>query len=226
MALIPARGGSKGIKRKNIKELNGLPLIAHSILAGKESVYIDHVFVSTEDTEIAQIAQKYGADIPSMRPKELAQDESTTLEVVLHALKHFVNADEWDALILLQPTQPLRTAKDIDKAIQTFYKYGRKGLVSVSEVKESPLLMRFYEKDQTLIKLLEQSSSVRRQDMPQYYRVNGAIYINAIETICQETSFNDNPIGYKMEVSHSVDIDEEVDFALANYYIKTRLSDG
>lgn len=218
MALIPARGGSKGVKRKNIKNLNGLPLIVYSIRAGKESKYIDRVFVSTEDKEIAALAKKYGAEVPAMRPRELARDESTTLDVVIHAVQNFVDSNEWDALVLLQPTQPLRTAEDIDDAIRFFYEKGRRGLVSVSKVNDSPLFIRCIRSDGTLTKLVEQSSAVRRQDMPEYYRVNGAIYINAIEDINGKTSFNDNPIGFKMEVSHSVDIDEEKDFVVAEYY--------
>ncbi len=220
LALIPARGGSKGIKRKNIRDLNGKPLIAYSILAARESRYIDEVFVSTEDEEIAAVAREYGASVPMMRPAELAQDKSTTISVVCHAVRNFISVDEWDALVLLQPTQPLRTAEDIDGAIECFYGHDRQGLVSVSPVTDHPILMRRFEDGDRLVRLLEQGSTVRRQDMPEYYRVNGAVYINAVEEIDEATSFNDNEIGYRMEQSHSVDIDEEADLAVAEFYLK------
>ena len=220
LALIPARGGSKGIKRKNIRDLNGKPLIAYSILAARESRYIDEVFVSTEDEEIAAVAREYGASIPMMRPAGLAQDKSTTISVVCHAVRNFISANEWDALVLLQPTQPLRTAEDIDGAIEYFYGHDRQGLVSVSPVTDHPILMRRFEDGDRLVRLLEQGSTVRRQDMPEYYRVNGAVYINAVEKIDEATSFNDNEIGYRMEQSHSVDIDEEADLAVAAFYLK------
>ncbi|MCM1232443.1 MAG: acylneuraminate cytidylyltransferase family protein [Ruminococcus flavefaciens] len=221
MALIPARGGSKGVKRKNIRNLNGKPLIAYSILAAKESKYIDEVFVSTEDGEISEIAKFYGAQVPMMRPAELARDQSTVIEVVCHVLKNFIHIQEWDSLVLLQPTQPLRTSEDIDCAIEYFYNHNRRGLVSVSLVHDSPILIRYFN-NHILMKLLEQNSTMRRQDMPEYYRVNGALYINAIEEIDLSTSFNDNPLGFKMDISHSVDIDEESDFVMAEFYMKQK----
>lgn len=218
MALIPARGGSKGIKRKNIRELCGQPLIAHTIMTAKSSCYIDSVFVSTEDSEIAGIASSYGALVPMLRPIELAEDDSTTLDVVLHAVSEFINADEWDALVLLQPTQPLRTTEDVDGAIEFFYKNNRKSVVSISEVNDSPILMRYFDECGNMKKLLEIRSTIRRQEMPKYYRVNGAIYINALEEINSTTSFNDNELGFVIERSHSVDIDEEQDLILAQYF--------
>lgn len=223
MALIPARGGSKGIKRKNIKDLCGKPLIAYTILAAKESCYIDEVYVSTEDMEIAEIAKQYGAVIPVLRPMELAEDKSKTLDVVIHAVNNFINKNEWDALVLLQPTQPLRTVEDIDGAIEFFYQNGRKSIVSISEVRDSPILMRYFDQNGDMQKLLDVSSTVRRQDMPKYYHVNGVIYINAIEEINENTSFNDNRLGFIMEQIHSVDIDQEEDLYLARYYIEKNL---
>ncbi len=220
MALIPARGGSKGIKRKNIRELCGKPLIAYSIIAAKESKYIDEVFVSTEDLEIAEIAGEYGALLPCLRPMRLAEDTSKTLDVVLHAVENFVDREAYDALVLLQPTQPLRTAEDIDGAIAFFYQHNRMDLVSISEVEDSPILMRYIDENGNMKKLLSMGSTVRRQEMPKYYRVNGAIYINAMEKIDNDVSFNDNKLGFIMNKSHSVDIDEEKDMCIARYYLE------
>ena len=127
LALIPARGGSKGIKDKNIIELCGKPLIAYSIDAAKNSKYIDDILVSTDSEKIAEVAKKYGARVPFLRPYELATDTSTTLDVVLHAID-YVNKEEkkYDTLILLQPTAPLRKTEDIDSAIEKFFLFEEK----------------------------------------------------------------------------------------------------
>lgn len=219
VAFIPARGGSKGVKRKNIRELAGKPLIYYTITAALESKYIDRVIVSTEDEEIAKISINFGAEIPSLRPIELAKDTTTTLEVILDGVNAYLNPREWDSLVLLQPTQPLRTAEDIDHAIEFYYKNGKKSLVSVSEADDHPVLMRYFDKANHLNKYLNISSTLRRQEMGKVYRVNGAIYINQMAELNAETSFNDNEIGYIMEKSHSVDIDDLSDFALAEYYL-------
>lgn len=223
LALIPARGGSKGIKDKNIYPLGGKPLIAHSVLAAKKSKYIDRILVSTDSPRIAEVAREYGADVPFLRPSEYAQDHSKTIDAVLHAIRRLKeNGDDYDILTLLQPTQPLRTAEDIDGALEIFIKSGEKPVVSISEVKDHPLLIRSVATDNSLVHLLPQSSTVRRQDFPVYYRVNGCIYINRIKDVTESTSFNDNPCPYIMEKEHSVDIDEPADLAVAEYYLRLR----
>ncbi len=219
LALIPARGGSKGIPHKNIIDLCGKPLIAYSIEAGLKSKYIDYVMVSTDDEEIAAVSREYGAEVPFMRPAELASDTSRTVDAVIHSINTLKETGKvFDTLVLLQPTQPLRTSDDIDGAIEKYFECGEAPLVSVSEVEDHPILIRTLDKDQ-LIPLLNVSSTCRRQDMPKYYRVNGCIYINNVGEIDSNTSFNDNKVGYIMEQSHSVDIDELKDLALAEYYL-------
>lgn len=221
LALIPARGGSKGIKNKNIVLLDGKPLISYTISAASRSKYIDSVIVTTDSEQIAQIAVQYGAQVPFLRPAELAQDTSKTIDVVVHALSELAKRnDNYDAVVLLQPTQPLRNESDIDGAIEKFYLMQRKGLVSVSEVKDHPLLIRQIKEDGELKKILNVSSTCRRQDMPKYYRVNGCIYINSVEEINPATSFNDNEIPYVMPVSRSIDIDEAIDLRLAELYLR------
>lgn len=221
LSIIPARGGSKGIPRKNIIDLCGRPLISYTIDAGKNSKYIDYVMVSTDDEEIAQVARANGAEVPFLRPEELASDTAKTIDVILHVIKCLREiGQEFDILVLLQPTEPLRTCDDVDAAIETYFEYGCEALASVSEVDDHPILVRSIQ-NKKLKPLLNISSTVRRQDMPKYYRVNGCIYINAISEINVKTSFNDNPIPYIMEKSHSVDIDELNDLALAEYYIKS-----
>lgn len=220
LALIPARGGSKGIKDKNIIDLCGKPLIAYSIECGLQSKYIDSVVVTTDSEKIAEVSRQYGARVPFLRPAEYAQDTSTTLVAVLHAVNTLKEMGEsYDALLLLQPTQPLRTSEDVDKAIEAYFENGEEDLVSVSLVSDHPLHIRTVEENGKLKKLLDSSSTCRRQDMPPFYRVNGCIYINNLNELNDKTSFNDNSVPYIMEQSHSVDIDDLADFYLAEYYL-------
>lgn len=220
LGLIPARGGSKGIPHKNIVDLCGKPLINYTIEAGLNSKYIDYLMVSTDSQEIAEVSKATGAEVPFMRPSELASDTTKTVDAVVHAIKTLdKNGEEFDTLVLLQPTQPLRTTDDIDKSIEIYVERGCNPLASVSLVDDHPLLIRSISEDK-LIPLLNESSTCRRQDMPLYYRINGCIYINEINSISEKTSFNDNPVPYIMDLSHSIDIDEPCDLAIAEYYLR------
>ena len=221
LALIPARGGSKGIKDKNIINLNGSPLISYSVLAGRKSKYVDRVVVTTDSARIAEVAKTYGADVPFLRPAELASDTAKTIDAVLHTIQELQRENaEYDILVLLQPTQPLRTAQDIDGALETFCRNGMKPLVSVREVEEHPVLIRTIDEMGMLHPMLSTGSTIRRQDMPKYYLVDGSIYINRIAEFNRETSFNDNSVPYIMEANHSVDIDEMRDLQIAELYLK------
>ena len=220
LALIPARGGSKGIPGKNIKDLAGKPLIAHTIEAAKNCSYISKVVVSTDSQEIADVAKKYGAEIPCLRPAELASDTAKTMDAVLHMIETLKEAGEkYDYLVLLQPTSPLRNASDIEGAVELAMESG-KDVVAVSAVSDHPILVRTCDEDGNLTPLLQQNSTVRRQDMPNYYRVNGSIYVNCLDQFGEDTSFNDNPVGYHMPAERSVDIDEPIDFAIAEFYLQ------
>ncbi len=220
LGIIPARGGSKGIPHKNIVDLCGKPLISYTIEAGLKSNYIDYLMVSTDDNEIASLSRELGAQIPFLRPKELASDKAKTLDAILHATNNLYDMGMvFDDLVLLQPTQPLRTAEDIDGAIEKYFENGCKDLASVSEVDDNPILIRFIKNDE-LIPILNMSSTCRRQDMPKYYRVNGCIYINNIRYLNENTSFNDNIIPYIMKKEHSIDIDDYFDLEVAGLYLK------
>lgn len=222
LALIPARGGSKGIKNKNIVDLCGRPLISYTIEAAKKSKYVDSVIVSTDSEEIAEVAVSCGANVPFLRPAALALDTSTTIAAVCHAIQTLAkNGDRYDVLILLQPTSPLRTQRDIDRALEKFEREGLP-IASVSKAKDSPILLRKLTGESQMASLLGLPSTVRRQDMPPAYRVNGSIYINTISSLNESTSFNDNNCPYVMEESHSVDIDDYLDIEIAKYYIKKR----
>ncbi len=219
LALIPARGGSKGIKNKNIKHVGGKPLICHTIDQAKKSKYIDSVVVSTDTEKIRSIALKSGARVPFIRPKKLATDTAKTVHVVTHALEMLKELGEmYDVLILLQPTQPLRSVRDIDNALELFVEKKGKSVVSVCEA-HNLLLMRKIKKNGLVLSVQDRPSDVRRQDMENFYVVNGAIYINKVSDISDSTSFNDNAIAYIMPKSRSVDIDEDFDLFLADLLI-------
>nr|WP_300840671.1 acylneuraminate cytidylyltransferase family protein [uncultured Acetatifactor sp.] len=222
LAIIPARGGSKGIPHKNIIDLCGRPLISYTIEAAIRSKYIDYTIVSTDDEEIAKVSKEYGAEIPFLRPAELATDTSKTIESVIYTIRTVQERGKFfDTIVLLQPTQPLRTSEDIDGAIEKYDESGNVPLASVSEVDDHPILIRAIEKEQ-LIPLLNTPSTCRRQDMPAFYRVNGCIYINEISEVNEHTSFNDNILPYIMDKRHSVDIDEEQDLVIAEYYLNLK----
>ncbi|CEN21730.1 cytidylyltransferase domain-containing protein [Paraclostridium sordellii] len=222
LAIIPARAGSKGIKDKNIIDLNGKPLIAHSIEAGLKSKYINKVVVSTDGEKIAKIAKDYGAEVPFLRPKHLATDTAKTIDCVIHCIEELKkNGEEYDYVVLLQPTQPLRQPWHIDEAFELIIKRNEDSLVSISKVKDHPVLMRTIDKNGYAINLLEGSSTKRRQEFPDFYKVNGAIYINKInENLNYDTSFNDNKLVYMMDEQYGIDIDDMLDMEIAKLLIK------
>lgn len=219
LAIIPARGGSKGIPGKNIKELAGKPLIAYTIEAARRAPSVSRVVVSTDSQEIADIAMRYGAEVPFLRPEELASDTAKTMDAVMYTLEELARRGEtYDYMVLLQPTSPLRTSEDIEGCIKKAFFSGQ-DVVAISEVSDSPILMRCKDREDRLTSLIDGSSTIRRQDMPVYYRVNGSIYVNKVEGLSCFTSLNDNPVGYIVPKERSVDIDEPVDFAVAEYYL-------
>lgn len=225
LAIIPARAGSKGIKDKNIIDLNGKPLIAYSIEAGLSSKYIDKVVVTTDGEQIADVARKYGADVPFLRPNNLASDTSKTIDAVIHCIEELNKYnEEYDYMVLLQPTQPLRQSWHIDEAIELILEKDEDALVSVSKVNDHPILMRTIDENGHTKNLLQECSTKRRQDFPNYYKVNGAIYINKInENLNSNTSLNDNELAYIMDSKYDVDIDELLDLHIAELVMKKKL---
>ncbi len=227
LAIIPARGGSKGIPRKNIISVNGKPLIQYTIDVAKKSKYIDRIIVSTEDEEIADIALSSGAEVPFLRPKELAQDETKTIDVLVDVIKKLkLSGKEYDYSILLQPTQPLRQPFHIDESIERLIELNEDSLISISEVKEHPILMKTIDENGKLQNLLNSRSDIRRQDFSKIYKVNGAIYINKInEQFNKNTSLNDNKIAYIMDKKYDLDIDEPEDLLFLEFMLKTLIED-
>ena len=228
LAIIPARSGSKGIKNKNIINLNGKPLISYTIESALKSKYIDDVIVSTDGVEIKNISLEYGAKVPFMRPKCLATDTSKTIDTVIYCIEEMKKLGfEYDYVVVLQPTQPLRQAYHIDEAINMLLDSGKDSLVSVSKVDNHPLLIRRIDDKKILYKLINENSTKRRQDFEDYYKVNGAIYINKInENLNLDTSLNDNELGYIMDKKFDVDIDENLDIEIAKLLIEKLKAEG
>ena len=228
LGLIPARGGSKGIPSKNIIEIYGKPLIQYSIECAKGSKYLDRTIISTDDTKIKDVAVKCGGDVPFMRPPELALDTSKTIDAVVHAINWLKeHGEEYDYLVLLQNTVPLRKPWHIDEAIEKLFASNEKSLVSVTEVDENPVLMRTINADGTVHNLLNVNSTMRRQDFPKFYRVDGAIYIQKLDKdFGLNTSLNDGCLSYIIEERYSVDIDTYLDIRKIEYYLEQELNNN
>jgi CMP-N-acetylneuraminic acid synthetase len=224
LALITARGGSKRLPSKNTTPMGGKPLITWSIEAAKKSRYIDTVMVSTDDDNIAQVALKNGAEVPFMRPKELASDTATSLEVVFHVIDYLKQKKEdYKYLVLLQPTSPLRTYEDIENAIERLT-ISTKAVVSVCETEHSPLWSNTLPDDLSMAKFIrDEVKNIRSQDLPKYYRLNGALYLAEIDFLIENKGFfGEQTKAYIMPISRSIDIDTEIDFILAGILLNRR----
>ncbi|MDP3646175.1 MAG: acylneuraminate cytidylyltransferase family protein [bacterium] len=228
LGLITARGGSKGIPRKNIKDLCGKPLIAYTIEAARGSKLLTRTVVSTDSDEIARIARSFGADVPFMRPAELSGDKSTSLEAAQHALRELnTEGDEpYDYLMILQPTSPLRTSADIDAAIAIAAKTGTDSVMGMVELPDfSPKKLKTI-KDGVIHPLLEDEGrmSAMRHDAPHVYKRNAAIYLTKTSLIMVNDLFGSDSRAYIMPWERSVDINSLSDFELAEYLLSKRTS--
>jgi CMP-N,N'-diacetyllegionaminic acid synthase len=219
IALITARGGSKSIPRKNIKMLAGKPLIAWTIEAALQSRKVDRVLISTDDDEIAKVAQSLGVEVPFLRPSELAQDDSSHIAVVLHALEMLREGIcfEEDSLLLLQPTSPCRTSDDIDNAVALGERVSADAVIGVTAVENHPYLTKRIREDGTLEDFMTSDIPyLRRQDLPPAYGINGALYLNRCRSLLAEKTFTPRRTHpYIMLPEHSLDVDTEWDFHLA-----------
>lgn len=229
LAIIPARGGSKGIPRKNIKTLDGKPLIAWSIEAGKKSKYIDRIIVSTEDKEIRDISLVYGAEVPFLRPKELAQDNTSSVDTIVDVIMKLKDIEklEYDFILLLQPTSPLRNEKHIDESIDLLIsnldKYN--ALISVTELEHPVYWNRNIDDSQRLRNFMEydKNKNYRRQDFMKTYRLNGAIYLIKTDAFLNYKNFETkDTLAYIMNRKSSIDIDCIDDLELAEYYMSPK----
>ena len=221
LAIVAARGGSKAIPRKNIKPLKCKPLIAWSIDSAKQATCIDHLIVSTEDEEIASVARGFGADVPFMRPAELAADDTPGIDPVLHAISHL---PDYDWVLLLQPTSPLRSAEDIDGIWKFCQERCVPSAVSICEVGEHPYLMYQRRADKSLDPFITgRPKVIRRQDLPPVYALNGALYLAKVDWLLERRDFiGPETLGYIMPPERSVDLDTPQDWRWVEFLIEQK----
>ncbi len=210
LGLITARGGSKGLPRKNVLPVGGRPLIAWTITAALQARCIDRLVLSTDDDEIMAVAQEWGCEVPFRRPNELASDTATSKDVVLHALQQLPG---YDYVVLLQPTSPARTAADIDQAFDVLTRHQASSCVSVCEVEQSPYWMYTLDQQDKLKPVLPQDQPVtRRQDLPAVWVLNGAIYLVEVQQFLEtQQIIHNKTVAYTMPKSRSIDIDTAED---------------
>lgn len=224
LALVPARGGSKRLPRKNILNLAEKPLIEWTIKAALEANDISTVCVSTDDSEIAEVSKKAGAEVPFIRSEQLATDTATSASVVKHALSWYKEKmkSQYEYFVLLQPTSPLRNSDDISSAISLLKEKNADAVISVCEMEHPPLWSNTLPESLSLENFISESvKNKRSQDIDPYYRLNGAIYICRVDRFLREQKFlfNDNIFAYIMPNERSVDIDTAFDFKIAELFI-------
>ncbi len=224
LVIIPARGGSKGIPHKNIKPLNGKPLIHYTIDEAREIVSDEDICVSTDDLEIIKCVEDYGLKVPFVRPEELATDTAGTYEVLLHALNFYEKQGRhYDVVMLLQNTSPFRKAEQIKEALKLYNK-DVDMVVSVKECPANPYYCVFEEDNNGFLHVCKGDGNIfRRQDAPKVYEYNGAIYIMNAETL-KTTHMHkmQKRVKYVMDEMSSFDLDTMTDWNIAESIIKER----
>jgi CMP-N,N'-diacetyllegionaminic acid synthase len=223
LAVIPARGGSKGVPRKNIREVGGKPLIAWTIEAAQKSKYVDRLILSSEDEEIIRVAKSWNCEVPFVRPLSLAQDTTPGIEPLLHAIEE---VSGFDYVMLLQPTSPLRSTEDIDRCLEKCLQMDAPSCVSVTIPDKSPYWMYSLNEEQKLNPLLPVEISGTRQELPKVYVLNGALYVATVSFIKKSRSLiSPDTIAYVMPKERSLDIDSESDIQMFEIFMKTKCYD-
>lgn len=219
LAIIPARGGSKGVPRKNIREVAGRPLIAWTIDEAKKSKYIDRLILSSDDAEIIQVAQSWGCEVPFVRPTALAQDETPGIDPVLHAMEKL---PDYEIVVLLQATSPLRSVEDIDGCIEHCITAGANACVSVTQAEQNPYWTYTLATGGAMQPLIQPKQNFsRRQDLPQVYILNGAVYVAYRDWLREHKTFmTEETLGFVMPQERSLDIDTELDLQILNIHCK------
>jgi CMP-N,N'-diacetyllegionaminic acid synthase len=221
LAVIPARGGSKGVLNKNIRMVAGKPLLAWTIEAAHNSKYIDRTILSSDDPEIIRVAEEWSCEVPFIRPSDLAQDDTPGFQPVLHAVEAIPG---YDFVILLQPTSPLRSVEDIDQAIELCFESNLESLVSVVEPEKSPYWMYNLNEKEEMRILIEKKDIYFRQQLSRVYAVNGAIFLNKISHLKKNlTIISSVSHIYIMPKERSLDVDTEFDLKIANYLLSERM---
>lgn len=222
LAIIPARGGSKRLPNKNILLLAGKPMLLWTVESAMQSKYLDEIILSTDSDDIVKVVENYKIKTIK-RPIELASDTAKTVDVAKHVIE---NIDKkYDFIVLLQPTSPLRTSNHIDEAIEQLIKLNADAIISVTEVDHSPLWCNILPESLSMENFISEDIKHKRsQDLPKFYRLNGAIYICKTKKLIEENTFflKKNVYAYIMDKKSSIDIDEELDFKLAEIILKEK----
>ena len=223
IAIIPARGGSKGLPGKNILPLCGKPMIAYTIEAAKQSRYIDHVIVSTDDSNIAEIAVKYGAEVPFLRPDYLASDTAQAVDNYIYTIERL--SKEWnkpiEEFVVLQPTSPLRLTEDIDGAIEMFYEKKADSVISYTKEAHPVLWHKYLDENNAFVDIFD-STIANRQDLKTSYYPNGAVYVFRFSMIKERKYYTTKSYAYVMPRNRSVDIDYKEDFEYVEFLMSRR----
>lgn len=220
VAIINARSGSKGIPEKNIKKMCGKPLIEWTINIAKREKKIDRIYVSTDSKKIAEISIKLGAEVPFLRPKYLAKDDTPGIAPVLDMINKIKDIEN---VVLLQPTSPLRSKVDLDKMLKYAITNKAKSVVSLTKVKDAPELMYFVKKNNGINKLINKKQ-VNRQNFLNLYKINGAIYFANVKWLLKNKKFvTKETKSYIMPLERSVDIDDYYDWNIAKYFLSKKI---
>lgn len=224
IAIIPARSGSKGVRNKNIKEMNGKPLIAYSIEAALASGCFEEVMVSTDSQQYAQIAREYGASVPFLRSEATSTDKASSWDMVREVLEGYKKlGEEFETFCLLQPTSPLRTPEDIKAAYRLYQEKATLAVVSVCEAEHSPLWCGHLPDNHEFINFIDPQTAKQRQAGERFYRLNGAIYIVSIQEFANDPFiYQKGSFAYIMDQERSVDIDTELDFTIAEIIMRKK----
>lgn len=223
LVLITARKGSKGLPGKNKKLLFGKPLIQHTIDAAREVFRDEDICVSTDDLDIIELCKEIGLDVPFVRPSELASDTASSYDVMIHAMNHYDTLNKnYDTLVLLQPTSPLRTEKHIREAME-LYSDDLDMVVSVKESQANPYYNLFEEQESGFLEKSKPSEYTRRQDCPIVYEFNGAIYVMNMNSLRLQTPGQFKKVTkYVMDEQSSIDIDTQFDFDMINFILESK----
>lgn len=229
--VIAARGGSKGVPRKNIKKIGDIPLIAYKINAAKKVSLSKRIIVSTDDEEIAEVALSYGAEVPFLRPQELATDTASSVDVVEHVLKWVSKNDDksYDYVCLLEPSSPFATADDLEKALKLIISKDADTLLGMKEVDVSSKYIHTLDSNGGLSEFynaLKTMKSVRRQDQEKEYTMNGCMYIARVDYFLQTKSFHsEKSLPYIMPPEKSIEIDSMNDYMYACFLVEKKIID-
>lgn len=227
LAIIPARGGSKGLPGKNIRPLCGKSLIGWSIEHAQRSKYIDDIFISTDSTEIASVAESCGIEVPELRPTELAADTVPSSEFIVYTINHLAEkGKKFDYIILLEPTSPLRDVEDVDKSIEILIDNSKaEAIVSVCKAEDiHPAFMVMISEQGTLQGYDSDMKALRRQDLPDVFFFEGTIYVSKVESFLKRKAFyHEKTLPYIVPKWKSFEVDDIIDFTIIETLMKMKL---